>query len=353
MARISELHYSDAYASSSGVSEFLEVALQPGEDPADFTVSFYQVDGSVGIEIALDDPLVQTSIDPDNGELVYVISADDFPILLTGPDSSNPNNYEAYALTNTDTSTVIDFYDIGGGTQNITALDGVAAGATSENLLTLGGSKSATYSLQFNQPNPDTLSHVAVTPGDTGLACFTTGTLIDTPSGPRKIETLEPGDEVITLDGGSMPLRWIGKRTVQGCGDLAPIRIAKGQYGATTPVLVSPQHRILVTGWRAELLFGEPEVLVPAKALVNDQTVRSESCGQVTYIHLLFDSHQIVTTSGLHSESYFPVCAGEAGWCAETAAELDALFPAQQVPQVEQTARPALSVRLGALLRND
>jgi len=47
MARISELHYSNAYASASGVAEFVEVALAPGEDPADFTVSFYDADGTV------------------------------------------------------------------------------------------------------------------------------------------------------------------------------------------------------------------------------------------------------------------------------------------------------------------
>lgn len=351
MARISELHYSNAYASSSGVSEFLEVALQPGEDPADFTVSFYQDNGSVGIEIALDNPLVQMSIDPENGEHIYVISADDFPILLTDPDGGGSTNYEAYALTNTDTSTVIDFYDIGGGTQNITALDGVAAGAISENLPTLGSANSATYSLQFNQPNPDTLSYVAVTPGDTGLACFVAGTLVDTPAGPRKIETLTPGDQVMTLDAGAMPVRWVGTRQVSGRGAFAPIRFATGQYGATAPVMVSPQHRLLVTGWQAELLFGEAEVLVPAKALINDKTVRPAFCDQVTYVHLLFDTHQIVTTSGLQSESYFPVRAGEAGWCPQTAAELEGLFPALQHVQAAQTARPALSVRLGAMLR--
>ncbi|MEO0677922.1 MAG: type I secretion protein, partial [Pseudomonadota bacterium] len=130
MARISELHYSNAFARESGVEEFLEVALTPGDDPGDFTVSFYNADGSVGIEIPLDHPDVQFSIDAENGEYIYVVSAEDFPIQLTDPDGSSSNNYEAFSLTDTSgpTPDVLDFYDIGGGTQNILATDGLAAG---------------------------------------------------------------------------------------------------------------------------------------------------------------------------------------------------------------------------------
>ena len=123
MARISELHYSNAYAASSGVSEFLEVSIGASEDPANFTVSFYQANGQVGIEIPLTSvPTAQVTVDADNNEVVYVISADDFPILLTDPNGGGSTNYEAYALTNTATGEVIDFYDIGGGTVSYTHL---------------------------------------------------------------------------------------------------------------------------------------------------------------------------------------------------------------------------------------
>ena len=119
MARISELHYSDAYASSSGINEFLEVALSASENAADFSISFYEADGTEGLVVSLTDAGVQMTYDTDSSEYVYVISADYFDILLTDPDGGGSGNYEAYALVNTDTSTVIDFYDIGGGTQNM------------------------------------------------------------------------------------------------------------------------------------------------------------------------------------------------------------------------------------------
>lgn len=352
MARISELHYSNAYAASSGISEFLEVALGVNDDPADFTVSFYQADGTVGLELPLDHPDVQVSLDPDNGEMVYVISADYFNIALTDPDGGGAGNYEAFALTDTASGYVVDFYDIGGGTQQITAQDGAAAGATSENLTVLVGPNSTTTTLQFNQPDPDVLTHDTIGAGDTGIACFVKGALIDTPDGPRAIETLAVGDQVLTQDNGVAVLRWIGSRTVRAKGEFAPVRIAKGTLGALRDHYVSPQHRMLVTGWQAELLFGESEILVPAKALVNDQTVRISPRHEVTYFHLLFDEHEIVTADGVQSESFYPSEMGMNGIAQQTYDEVISLFP-ELVPLgagYGATARLVGTVREAGLL---
>lgn len=353
MARISELHYSNAYAAQSGVSEFLEVALRSDEDPADFTVSFYQANGQVGIEIPLDHPLVDVSFDPDNNEQIFIISADFFPILLTDPNGGGSNNYEAYALTNTATSEVIDFYDIGGGTQNIVAQNGLAAGAVSENLPVLVGPNQTTTTLQFNQPNPDTLVHAPLSPRDTGAPCFAAGTLVDTPDGPRRVETLKPGDLVLTQDDGACPIRWIGGRTVAGRGRFAPVRIRAGALGAEEDIFVSPQHRLLMTGWQAQLLFGEDEVLVAAKSLVNGTTITSVPCDIVRYVHLFFDRHQLVSTSGLISESFFPGAQALSSLEREVAQELFALFPElQKQPQTYgQTIRPVRCGPQAAMLQ--
>jgi hypothetical protein len=352
MARISELHYSNAYAKSSGVSEFLEVSLRPSENPADFTVSFYQASGTAGIEIPLTDPGIQVSVDPDNGEVVYVISADNFPILLTDPNGGGSNNYEAYALTNTVTGQVIDFYDIGGGTQNILAQDGAAAGAVSENLPVLNGPQSTTTTLQFNQPDPDTLSYETVAPGDTGVACFAAGTLIDTPQGARPVSDIGPGDRVLTIDGGAQTVRWAGAQTVRGRGRFAPVRFAEGVFGAERAVFVSPQHRVLVSGWQAELHFGAEEVLVPAVALTGCPGVTRTPCDLVTYVHFLFDSHHLVTASGLVSESFLPGAEAMNGVSGAAAEELFALFPGlRHAPEVYgKAARPVRAVREAAVL---
>ncbi|MBW4985499.1 Hint domain-containing protein, partial [Mameliella sp. CS4] len=45
-----------------------------------------------------------------------------------------------------------------------------------------------------------------------GPLCFLKGTLIDTATGPRPVETLRPGDMVETLDSGMKPIRFISCR---------------------------------------------------------------------------------------------------------------------------------------------
>lgn len=350
LARISELHYSNAYARNSGVSEFLEVALGPADNPADFVVGFYQADGSLGIEVTLDDPRVIQTVDPENGEVIFVLSADNLPILLTDPDGSGADNYEAYALTNTATGEVLDFYDIGGGTTNIVAATGAAAGAVSQNVPVVVGPESTTTSIQFNQPNPDQITYETTSSGDTGIACFVAGTRVDTPTGPRDVSTLRPGDLVHTLDSGPLPLVWTGQRTVNGWGDFAPIRFERGCFGSTHALMVSPQHRMLVEGWQAQLFFGAEQVLVPAKALVNGTTVTCVPQPQVTYVHIMFSAHQIVRCHGVWSESYLPVCSETGRWCDDTQSELMTLFPELATQAQVFAARPTLSVKLGALL---
>ena len=161
---------------------------------------------------------------------------------------------------------------------------------------------------------------------DLGPPCFTPGTLIATPSGPRRIEAIGVGDLVTTRDHGPQPVRWTGVRRVPGHGDFAPISIAAGALGNRRHLLVSPQHRMLVTGWRAELLCGADEVLVAACHLVDDQAIRPAPAHKVTYLHLMFEAHEIIFAEGAATESLDP--SGEfARRDSSVAREIQALFP--------------------------
>ena len=138
------------------------------------------------------------------------------------------------------------------------------------------------------------------------IPCFVAGTLIRTPEGDVPVETLQPGDLVTTRDHGSQPLRWIGSRRVQAEGEFAPILIRAGSFGTHRDLMVSPQHRILLRDAYAELLFGEGEVLVAAKDLLNGSSISRQFGGDVTYVHLLFDQHQVIYSEGLTTESFLP-----------------------------------------------
>ena len=177
-----------------------------------------------------------------------------------------------------------------------------------------------------------------------GPTCFTPGTMVKTGAGLRSIEDLRPGTQIHTRDHGLQPLRWIGRNRHEATGIFAPVLIKKGALGNRGALMVSQQHRILVTDWRAQLYLGADEVLVAARDLVNGRDIFIVEGGEVEYLHLLFDRHEILNTSGLHSESYHPAHANTTSDRA-TKAEILHLFPElgqaskQQAPAARQVAR--------------
>lgn len=146
------------------------------------------------------------------------------------------------------------------------------------------------------------------------VACFTPGTLIATPKGEVPVEWLKPGDRVITRDNGIQEIRWISSKVADWAmltahPHLKPILIRQGSLGDGLPerdMLVSPNHRMLVANDRTALYFDEHEVLVSAKHLVAGRGVHEVDSSGVTYIHFMFDQHQIVLSNGSWSESFQP-----------------------------------------------
>ncbi len=77
----------------------------------------------------------------------------------------------------------------------------------------------------------------------------------------------------------------------------------------------------------AELLFGEPEVLVAGKDLVNDATIRRVDSDLVTYVHILFDRHQVIWSAELTTESFCPGRRRQAASTLRLVNEICSLFP--------------------------
>lgn len=103
--------------------------------------------------------------------------------------------------------------------------------------------------------------------------------MIETERSLTPIQDIQVGDLVRTLDNGLQPVRWAGTRGVSALEKRAPIRFAPGALGNTRELSVSPQHKMLVSGWRAELYFGEEELLVAALHPINADTIHHARVG--------------------------------------------------------------------------
>lgn len=183
------------------------------------------------------------------------------------------------------------------------------------------------------------------------MVCFAEGAPILTPDGYRPVETLEVGDRVITRDHGAQPLLWVGAREVSGLGAMAPVRFAPDALGNPWAFRVSPNHRILIKGPAADLTMGTPEVLVPAKHLVNDHSIRPAPCEAVTYHHFLFEGHEIVDVAGALAESLHPGAEALDMLGEAARAEVLALFPELETCAPTPLSRPAVGARQAAVLR--
>lgn len=188
--------------------------------------------------------------------------------------------------------------------------------------------------------NNDSLIVTVDLPAGT-VPCFVKGTLIETEKGDCPVEELSVGDKVRVSSGELLPVLWIGEKTLSAetlkrNPHLRPVCIQKGAMGDGLPtrdLYVSPQHRIVMEGWRAELLFGEPKVFVAAIHLANDKSIRQvRSNKPVTYYHVACRRHAILISNGLPTESLFLGDMALLSFNREDAEELVALFPELHSP---------------------
>ena len=186
-------------------------------------------------------------------------------------------------------------------------------------------------------------------PGDPGFnfvvqpACFRAGTRIHTLRGDVQVEELSEGDAVLTIDGSYRAVKWIGHRSIDCCRHPAPhqvwpVRIRRGAFAPGVPARdldVSPDHAVLVD-----------DVLVPAKYLVNGETIIQVPVDTVRYFHVALDRHDVLLAEGLAVESYLDtgvsaLHADQAArvWEAEGCAPLVAAGPRLAVIRRDLAAR--------------
>ncbi|MFT4715314.1 MAG: hypothetical protein ACI861_000062 [Paracoccaceae bacterium] len=324
------------YLGSKAV-DFIEIAVDPGSDVSGIQVVIYKPDGTIRSINTLG-----TSTGTSGGKDIYVV--DNGTGSFTGLSKTG-------GVAIIKDGVVISFSSFDDGSP-ITATEGDASGETSVQI----GQAGAGESLETTDDGGSYATQTTPTSG--AVPCFTPGTLIATPAGLRKVETLKPGDMVLTKDNGPKPLRWIGQKVITGdfarARDLQPVRIKAHAFGAGFPhadLLVSPNHRILVQDGFCNLLFDTTEVLIAAKFLLNDHSISQDSPKtDFTYVHLLFDQHEVVCSNGLDTESFHPGKIGLDAFDKATAHEVLTLFPHLRSGDYGPTARLDLRRYEGAIL---
>lgn len=181
--------------------------------------------------------------------------------------------------------------------------------------------------------------------------CFLTGTAIATPDGPRAVETLTPGDAILTAQGRVVPMRFNFHQTIAtrfGPAErLMPVRVAKGALGGGLPerdLTLTADHALLVDG-----------LLINAGALVNGTTITrvplSEFGGRYTVHHIETEAHDLILAEGTPAETYIDYVARRSfdNYGDYTALHgSDRMIPELPLPRIA-TARmlpPALKARV-------
>lgn len=181
---------------------------------------------------------------------------------------------------------------------------------------------------------------------NTNVVCFTPGTLILTAKGQCRVEGLRVGDMVVTADNGLQPIMWISDRVLSGAQlmadpRLAPVRIERDVFGNDRPLIVSPQHAMVMGD-------GSGQSFVRAKHLALETAVARHILPEpgVRYIHMMFERHEVIFAEGAPTESFYPGEWALNGLTNISRAELQAMFPGQNLSDViGPKARPVLRRR--------
>lgn len=140
--------------------------------------------------------------------------------------------------------------------------------------------------------------------------------MITTLKGEKAVETLVPGERIVTRDNGLQTVRRVFRRDfdyseIAAAPHLAPLLLTQGSLGKHLPerdTLVSPNLRMLVPGGSYSFDTLTSEALLGAKSLVDGDKVRSCAVLGVSYIYLGFDRHEVVLANGVWMEAF---CASD------------------------------------------
>ncbi|WP_298973857.1 Hint domain-containing protein [uncultured Roseobacter sp.] len=148
---------------------------------------------------------------------------------------------------------------------------------------------------------------------DEAFSAFAHGTNLQSDKGPIAIEDLQPGDRLLTADGGSSEISWIGSSTFMPSdkGNFTPLtRIMADSFGVSRPdsfLSLGPAARLLQTPAHLRSEVGEKRVFTPARAFVDGvNVIEVTPPTPIRMFHVCLQRHAAVIAGGLEIETYHP-----------------------------------------------
>lgn len=135
-----------------------------------------------------------------------------------------------------------------------------------------------------------------------GLSGFAPGTRLAVPDGVRRIETLEPGDPVLTAGGETLAVLWrAATRLRDAPGPARPVQIAAGHLRAEAPLRLAPGTPVVVDRRDPALvaLAWLAEAGAPGARAARGQA-------HPVYHHLMLARPAVVLVQGVQVASFHP-----------------------------------------------
>ena len=161
--------------------------------------------------------------------------------------------------------------------------------------------------------------------------CVARGTHVMTARVELPVERLNVGDRVITRDHVMQIVRWVGSEKTTVTSKNTPILFRKGAIKNARDLIVSVDHRVVIKGAEAMMLYDVKEVLVPAHKLVNGETIIRAVGGEVEFYQIVTDQHEVIYCEAAAGESFMPDENGIDALSAEKQAKMLEAFPALAV----------------------
>lgn len=138
--------------------------------------------------------------------------------------------------------------------------------------------------------------------GQIELGGIVTGTEIRTLDGDLPIEFLNPGDRVITRNGGATRLMAIERDTVFE----KAVEVTASAMNRDVPdrrLILPASQPVLLRDWRAKVMFGQPQAVAPVGALIDHGFILDLGEQELDLHRLIFERDQVIYAGGMELTS--------------------------------------------------